>query len=171
MVNQQLSLDGKKPNNSHMQRGNVVVGFCSNTILMLDLDLHTEAAAEKFSKCYSRFHKLGGALLIKTSDSHQVDLFGSKLSKYAVIFGKILSWQEILWHLKECRRLGMIERAFLNLRAFGYITIRVNAKNDKTPPPKVVAVYNLGDMTGILEFEKFRKACKDLGELKADLDG
>ena len=73
-----------------------------------------------------------------------------------------------MWHLTECRRLGMIERSFLKLRKFGFITIRVNAKNDKTPPPKVVALYNLGDMTGIVEFEEFRKYCENLGKQNAN---
>lgn len=111
---------------------------------------------------------MGSALLILTSESTQVDLFGNKLNKYGVIFGKPLTWNEILWHIKEARRLGMIERSFLNLRKFGYITIRVNAKNDKTPPPKTVALYHLGDMTGIIQFNKFRKACKNLGKQSSE---
>jgi hypothetical protein len=135
---------------------------------MLDLDLHTEAVVKAFSKNYSEFHDLGSALLILTSKSTQIDLFGNKLNKYAVIFGKLLTWDEIIWHIREARRLGMIERSFLNLRKFGYITIRVNAKNDKIPAPKTVALYHLGDMTGIVQFNKFRKACKNLGKLSSE---
>jgi hypothetical protein len=135
---------------------------------MLDLDLHSEATVRDFSKRYSRFHKLGGAMLIKTSESNQIDLFGNKLNKYAVIFGRILSWEEILWHIEECRRLGMIERSFLNLRKFGFITIRVNAKNESTPSPKIVAVYNMGDMTGISLFNEFKECCKNLGKQSED---
>lgn len=160
----QLTLDGKKATKQRSKDGNVVIGFCSNSILMLDLDLHTEATAKAFVKSYSEFHKLGSVLLLKTSDSNQIDLHGNRLKKYAAIFGKPLIWDEILWHMKECRRLGMIERSFLNLRKFGYITIRVNAKNDKTPPPKVVAFYRLGDITGIVTFLEFRRLCKDLGK-------
>ena len=164
MVSSQLALDGKKARNVYSKDGNVVIGFCTNNILMLDLDLHTEATAKAFVKSYSEFHKLGSVLLLKTSDSNQIDLLGNRLKKYAAIFGKPLIWDEILWHIKECRRLGMIERSFLNLRKFGYITIRVNAKNAKIPPPKVVAHYRLGDNTGVVLFLKFRKSCKDLGK-------
>lgn len=64
----------------------------------------------------------------------------------------------------------MIELGFLRMRKVGRIIIRVNAKNDETPAPKNVALYNLGDITGILRFEEFRQACKNLGKLKADLD-
>jgi hypothetical protein len=160
----QTTLDGKNPTQRCSKDGNIVIGFCTDTFLMLDLDLHAEAVAKRFSKTYSEFHGLGSALLILTSESTQVDLFGNKLNKYAVIFGKPLTWDVILWHIKEARRLGMIERSFLNLRKFGYITIRVNAKNSKTPPPKTVALYHLGDMAGIIQFNKFRKACKNLGK-------
>jgi hypothetical protein len=170
MNSPQLTLDGKEPKKQFSKDGNVVIGFCTENILMLDLDFHTFAVANKFSKRYAEFHELGGYELIQTSDSTQRDLFGNKLNKYAVIFGRVLSWEEIKCHVTESRRLGMIERSFLNLRKFGCITIRVNAKNDKTPAPKIVAVYNLGDMTGILEFEEFRKSCKNLGKLKADSD-
>jgi len=164
MVSSQITLDGKKATKLCSKDGNVVIGFCSNNILMLDLDLHTEATAKAFVKSYSEFHKLGSVLLLKTSDSNQIDLLGNRLKKYAAIFGKPLSWDEILWHIKESRRLGMIERSFLNLRKFGYITIRVNAKNDETPPPKVVAFYRLGDIIGIVAFLELRKFCKDLGK-------
>ena len=168
MTSCQLTLDGKSPRNTHSKEGNVVIGFCSKDILMLDLDLHTEATAKAFVKSYSEFHKLGSVLLLKTSDSNQIDLLRNRLKKYAAIFGKTLSWSEILWHIKESRRLGMIERSFLNLRKFGSITIRVNAKNDETPPPKVVAFYRLGDVTGIVAFLEFRKFCKDLGKQNSE---
>lgn len=162
MIGYQLTLDDKKSRNTHSRNGNVVIGFCSNNILMLDMDLHTEVTAKYFVKNYSKFHELGSVLLLKTSSSSQIDLFGNKLNKYSAVFGKPLSWDEILWHIKESRRLGMIERSFLNLRKFGYITIRVNAKNDKIPPPEVVALYHLGDITGIVAFLEFRKLCRDL---------
>jgi hypothetical protein len=168
MTNSQLTLDGKKPQKQYPKQGNGVIGFCTENILMLDLDLHTETVAKKFVKSYSRFHKLGIVLLINTSDSTQVDLFRNKLNKFSAIFGKTLSWEEIKWHVTESRRLGMVERSFLNLRKFGSITIRVNAKNDKTPSPKPVALYNLGDMTGIMQFNEFREACKDLGKQNTD---
>ncbi len=169
-MGRQLTLDEKEPKTTCSKEGNIVIGFCSEKFLMLDLDLHTEAVVKKFVKSYSRFHELGSVLLLRTSDSAQRDLFGNELNKYAAVFGRTLRWEEIMWHLTECRRLGMIERSFLKLRKFGFITIRVNAKNDKTPPPKVVALYNLGDMSGIVEFEEFRKYCKNLGKQNANAE-
>jgi hypothetical protein len=164
MTSCQTTLDGKEPTECRSNDGNVVIGFCSTNILMLDLDYHTVAVAKKFSRSYAVFHSLGSALLLKTSDSTQVDLFGNKLDKFSVVFGKNLSWQEIQWHIKECRRLGMIERSFLNLRKFGSITIRVNAKNDSIPPPTIIKLYKLGDMTGIKEFCEFKKIAEPLGK-------
>jgi hypothetical protein len=165
----QKTLNHKRAKKSSSKDGNVVLGFCSNNILMLDLDLHTEKVVFKFSKSYAVFHKLGSALLLKTSESTQIDLFGNNLSKYAVVFGALLDWEEISWHVKEARRLGMVERSFLNLRKFGFITIRVNAKNNKIPPPKTVAFFHLGDKTGIVNFIKFSNNCKDLGRLEGNL--
>ncbi len=165
MASYQSTLDGKKAIIPCYNEGNVVLGFCSNNILMLDLDLHTETVAKTFVRSYSKFHSLGSVLLLLTSASTQIDLSGNKLNKYSAVFGKPLSWEEICWHVKEARRLGMVERSFLALRKFGYITIRVNAKNNKTPPPKVVKFYKLGDMTGIIEFITFRNWCKNIGRL------
>jgi hypothetical protein len=170
MVSRQTTLNGENLPKQNHKRGNVVLGFCTNKFLMLDLDLHTEKVAKTFAKSYSQFHGLGSVLLLQTSKSTQIDFFGNKLNKYSAIFGKPLSWDEITWHVNETRRLGMIERSFLYIRKFGSITIRVNAKNDKTPPPKTVILYKLGDMSGILQFNEFRKACKNLGKLNADTE-
>lgn len=127
MVRYRRTLNRKHKRTLSSKDGNVVIGFCTRNLLMLDLDLHSEAVAKKFVKCYSKFHKLGSVLLLKTSDSTVADAFGNELNNYSAIFGKVLSWKEIMWHLKECLRLEMIEPAFLRLRKFGYITIRVNA--------------------------------------------
>jgi hypothetical protein len=167
MASFQTTLNGNKAKQAYSEKGNVVIGFCSDNILMLDLDLHTEETAKAFVKSYSKFHNLGSVLLLKTSDSKQIDLFRNKLNKYSAIFGKVLVWEEVLWHINETRRLGMVERSFANLRKFGFITIRVNAKNDKTPPPKVIAYYQSGDNRGILCFLEFRKAFKDIGKINS----
>lgn len=57
----------------------------------------------------------------------------------------------------------MIERAFTKLREFGYITIRVNAKNDKIPPPRIIKFFANGDMRGIRDYVSFLNRYKDLG--------
>jgi hypothetical protein len=170
MVSTHRTLNIKRKFKRSSKDGNVVIGFCTRSLLMLDLDLHPIELVKNFVKKYSKTHKLGSVLLLKTSNSYVVDASGNKLDKYSAIFGKVLSWKEIRWHLKECRRLEMVEPAFLKLRKFGYITIRVNAKNKETPAPKIVGLYNLGDVTGILRFEEFRQVCKNLGKQNADTE-
>lgn len=144
--------------------GNVVLGYCSDTTLMLDVDNQMEEVVKDFAIRYTKFHDLGSVLIIKTSEGGQQDLFGNTLGSFAIIFGKCpISWEEIKWHVTEARRLGMIERSFLALRKFGYITIRVNAKNDRTPCPEIVAYYRNGDKTGIFRYLRFYAMCKKLG--------
>jgi len=147
-----------------MPEGNVVLGYCSDTVLMLDIDNQREDVVKDFAVEYTKFHDLGSVLIMKTSETEQMDLFGNRLGKFAVVFGKCpLSWEEIQWHVTEARRLGMIERSFLRLRKFGYITIRVNAKNDKIPCPKISYYYRHGDRTGIFRYIRFYVMCKKLG--------
>ena len=91
------------------------------------------------------------------------DLYRQRLGKYCVVFGKPISWEEIRWHIKEARRLGMIERTVVIMTRFGNITERANAKNDKTPPPKIVKFFANGDMRGIRDYVSFLNRNKDLG--------
>ena len=72
-------------------------------------------------------------------------------------------WEEISWHIKEARRLGMIERAFTKLRKFGYITERVNAKNNNTPAPKIIKFYANGSMIGIRDYVRFLNRYGNMG--------
>jgi len=60
------------------------------------------------------------------------------LRNYCIVFGKVLSWEEVNWHVKEDYRFGIINKAFTALRDFGSITIRVNDKNNEIPYPKIV---------------------------------
>ena len=106
---------------------------------------------------------MGSSLVVKTSDNYLTDFFGNKLGKYCVVFGKPLSWEEISWHIKEARRLGMIERAFTKLRKFGYITERVNAKNNNTPAPKIIKFYANGSMIGIRDYVRFLNRYGNMG--------
>ena len=91
-------------------KGNVILAFTSDTVLMLDCDLKREDEVIEFAEEYAKFHKLGSVLVMKTSDSNQLDLYGNRLGNYCVIFGKPLSWEEIRWHIKEAYKLGMLTR-------------------------------------------------------------
>jgi len=161
----QADLHGKKAIESTKpsKDGNVVLGFTSDTYLMLDVDFQWLPFVKEFAIKYARFHKLGSVLILKTSDDYLTDFFGNKLGKYCIIFGKPLSWKEIQWHITEARRIGIIERAFTKLRDFGSITIRVNAKNFETPPPDIIKFYANGDMTGMRDFVQFRNRFRNLG--------
>ena len=85
------------------------------------------------------------------------------------IFGKVLPWDEVKWHVQEAYRQGMVNKGFTALREFGSITIRVNAKNNKIPPPKPLDYFHNGDSTGITAFIGHWRMCKDLG-MKNDTD-
>lgn len=143
--------------------GNVVLAYQSDCVLMLDCDLKREDEVIEFAKEYAKFHDLGSALVMKTSENGQVDLFGEPLANFCIIFGKVLSWEEIRWHIREAYRLGMVKKDFTALRDFGFITIRVNAKNNKIPHPKIVYYFPKGDNRGVKGFLKHWVMCKNLG--------
>lgn len=143
--------------------GNVVIGFTSNSILMLDIDKKERQEVIAFAREYAKFHDLGSALVMLTSNSKQLTLNLRPLKSFSVIFGRILSWEEIKWHIQEAYRLGMVDEAFIAIREFGYITIRVNAKNLEKPAPRIIYYFPNGDNTGIIEFLKFWRICKELG--------
>jgi hypothetical protein len=143
--------------------GNVVLGHTSNSVLMLDCDLKRDDEVVEFGKEYSKFHDLGSVLVMKTSENGQVDLYGKPLANYCIIFGKILDWEEIRWHVQEAYRLGMVKKDFLALRDFGFITIRVNAKNDRIPYPRIVYYFSNGDRRGVMGFLRHWVMCRKLG--------
>jgi hypothetical protein len=130
---------------------------------MLDCDLKREEEVIEFAEEYAKFHDLGSALVMKTSDSTQVDLSFRKLENYSIIFGKVLSWEEIRWHVNEANRLGIVDRKFTALREFGYITIRANAKNEDIPHLEIVHRFENGDDTGVKDYLDFWDMCKELG--------
>jgi hypothetical protein len=146
-------------------KGNVVLAYTSDSHLMLDCDLKKEDEVIEFAKEYAKFHDLGSRAGFKTSDSCQVDLYGERLGNYCIIFGKILPWDEIKWHVQEAYRLKMVNKGFTALREFGSITIRVNAKNDKIPPPKPLFYFDNGDDTGIMEFLDHWIMCRKMGKV------
>ena len=150
--------------------GNVVLGYTSDSILMLDCDLQREDEVKEFAEEYTKYHDLGSALVMRTSKSTQVDLFFRPLGNYCVIFGKVLDWQEIKWHVTEAYRLGMVNRAFMALREFGSITIRVNAKNKKIPYPEPLHYFKNGDETGVKEFLEYWAMHRRLGRATAELN-
>jgi len=151
------------------EKGNVVLGYTSESVLMLDCDLKREDEVKEFARDYSLFHDLGSALAMLTSDSGQLDLYGKPVKNFCIIFGKILHWEEIRWHIQECYRLGMINKAFTALRKFGSITVRVNAKNNRMPAPEIFYYFPNGDDGGVRGFLNHWEMCKELGMYEEDL--
>jgi hypothetical protein len=156
--------------------GNVILGYTSTTFFMLDVDYCSKKKALQFAEEYGREYKLGSSLVILTSKDGQRDLFGKRLEKYAVIFGKPITFAEVQWHINQARRLGMCERKFVVMRKVSYITIRVNDKNNHVPYPKIVAYYPSGETksaekrranTGVNHFLLFWRTYKMLGSNRA----
>ena len=146
--------------------GNVVLAYTTDSHLMLDYDLKTQAKAVGFTRKYAKYHKLGSALTTLTSEVKQMDLSLDKdnlLNRYSGIFGKIIDKREVMWHVQEAYRLGMVDKAFTALREFGYITIRVNAKNDEISAPKIVDYFRNGDNRGVMGFLRHWVMCRKLG--------
>lgn len=147
-------------------RGNVVIGYTSDSHLMLDYDLMKETKAVGFTRKYSKFHNLGSSITILTSEVKQMDLSLDKnnlLNRYTAVFGKIIDWEESRWHVKEAYRLKMVKKDFVAIRKFGSITIRVNAKNDEIPAPKIVDYFPNGDRRGVMGFLRHWVMCRSLG--------
>ena len=58
----------------------------------------------------------------------------------------------------------MVDEKFAEMRNYSnLITIRVNAKNKEKPAPQIVYYFPNGDNTGIIEFLRFWKICRELG--------
>jgi hypothetical protein len=88
------------------------------------------------------------------------------MGNYCIIFDKVLSWDEIKWHVQEAYRQGIVNKGFTALRKFGSITIRVNSKNNKIPPPKPIYYFSNGDDAGVVKFLEFWRMCRNLGKSK-----
>jgi hypothetical protein len=163
---EQLDLFGNKATEKvePCSDGNVILGYASDTALMLDVDEQIQQFVIKFAIGYTRFHKLGSVLVLRSSLSSKTDLFGNKLANFFIIFGKPLCWEEIQWHINETRRLGIINRGFATLRNYGHIILRENSKNKKIPPPEVIKFYNNGDMTVIADFISDKNLSQGIGE-------
>jgi len=69
---------------------------------------------------------------MRTSECAQIDLLGEPMGHYCIVFGRLLHWSEIRWHVLEAFRLGMVDKGFVVIRKFQSITIRVSARIDRS---------------------------------------
>jgi hypothetical protein len=127
-----------------------MIGFCATNFLMLDIDSQKRSTAKKFSEEYAKFHNLGSSALLETSKG-----------RYAVVFGAPLYKTEIKWHVKEAKRLGMVDNQFLKMRdSCGWINIRTSKKGKKRFP-RLVKFFSNGDMRGVLAYYRFLNNTKN----------
>jgi len=144
--------------------GNVVLGFCTVSSLILDVDEQLKERVLEFADIYAEFQGLGSSLVTETSKSSQRDLLGNELANYCIVFGKPnMCWEEVSWHLSEARRLGMVKRVNAVFARFEYITERANSKNKNIPPPKILKFFPHGDMRKIRDYVQFLNRYKALG--------
>jgi hypothetical protein len=135
-------------------KGNIVIGYTSQGYLMMDCDGRRENEVIEFSEQYTKFHNLGCSLNMKSSEDGQVDLSGHKIGHYFIIFGKPLNNDAILWHLRDCCRLGFTNKRFVEANKYGNITLRLNAKNGKISAPTYVSFFQHGEFDGIHDYLK-----------------
>lgn len=141
----------------------VVVGFTTSDYLMLDADLKKPEEVVKWAKKYAREYHLGSVLIMKTSDSSQLDLYGNKLSNFSIIFGEPLPWQEIMLHINNAYKDGMVDKKFVKMRFQGFITERVNRKNKRIDYPKYFKYIPNGNNEGCFEYLRWRAWFKNVG--------
>jgi len=145
--------------------GTVVLGFTTADYLLIDADLKRPAEVLMWAKKYAKRHHLGSVLIMKTSDSPQLDLYGRRLYNFAVIFGERLPWQEIMRHIRNALKDRIVDKKFVKMRFQGFITERVNRKNEQIGIPKLFKYIpkGKGSNEGCFEYLKWYKWFKDVG--------
>jgi hypothetical protein len=147
---------------------NAMISFFSNDFLGLDADEQYEGVIKNFAKTYTKFYNLGSVLVQRTSRISRISKFG--LANYSIIFGRLLYWKQIEWHIDNTEKLGIIKQNYADLRkAQRHISIRLNPKSDKSPTPETILYYKNGDMTGLIEFIRFKNISKINGLVPAKL--
>jgi hypothetical protein len=106
-------------------------------------------------------------IIFLSSKTDEVDEYGNALNNYFIIFGKALSWKEILWHIGQACEHGIVNEQFLEMRKLGRVGLRVNAKNFSKSYPKFDYYFSNGDNTGCLEYARFWIANRGVGMKRA----
>lgn len=140
----------------------VVIGFTTDCYLMLDADLKTEKVID-WAEEYAKTYRLGTVLVMKTSDSFQLDLYGNKLHNFCIVFGQPLPWQEIMMHIENAFKDKIINKGFRKMRYLGHITERINRKNRRKACPKFYKYIPNGNHEGCFEYLRWWKWNKENG--------
>jgi hypothetical protein len=137
----------------------VVLGYTTSDYLMLDADNKRPDVA-RWAEKYARKNELGTTLIMLTSDKGQYDLFGNRLYNFAIIFGDRLPWQEIMVHIGNALKAKIVDKKFVKMRFQGFITERINKKNNQVLRPKIFRYITpkkrkKGDNEGCFEYLKW----------------
>jgi hypothetical protein len=134
----------------------VVVGFTTSDYLMLDADKKPAKEVVKWTTRYARKYHLGNVLMMKTSDSYQLDLFGNILYNFAIVFGRRLPWQEIMIHMNNALKANIVDKKFVKMRFQGFITERISKKSNRINYPQIFKYIRNGrrkrDREGCFEY-------------------
>ena len=143
--------------------GIVVIGYTTDAYLMLDIDQKRPEKVVEWTGNYTKRHHLGSALIMKTSDVGQVDLFGNKLLSFSVIFGTHIPWQENMQHIDDAFKDKMVDKKFRKMRFQGFITERVNRKTHTISHPKIFKYISNGSHKGCFDYLKWWVYYRKLG--------
>jgi hypothetical protein len=137
----------------------VVLGYTTSDYLMLDADNKRPDVA-RWAEKYARKNELGTTLIMLTSDKGQYDLFGNRLYNFAIIFGNRIPWQEIMMHIRNALKAKIVDKKFVKMRFQGFITERINKKNNQVLRPKIFRYITpkkrkKGDNEGCFEYLKW----------------
>jgi hypothetical protein len=124
---------------------------------MLDADLQQGEAIVKWATNYTKRFHLGSVLIMLTSEIGQKDILQQiRLDNFAIIFGKHIPYQEILWHNENAYKDGIIHTDFLEKRRLeGVTTERVTRKNREKARPRIYKYISNGDSAGCFQYLSF----------------
>ena len=153
-----------------------IVGFTTADYLMLDVDNRTPTRIYLWTKSYSKRYHLGCALINITSDTErQLDLFGNRLYHLSVIFGVRQCWEEIVFHIGNAFKDGIVDKKFVKMRYIGVITERVTVKSNRISYPRPFHYIRNSnkrrDKEGVFEYLRFWQWHKKVNILEGSENG
>lgn len=127
----------------------LVLGSNSSSFISLDIDKKNQKQVEKLLKSFTKQHKLGNCVLVKTSKNcFQTHFFWTGLP-----------WQKVLKIIDTCE---FVDKEFKQLRkAYGKNRLRIGKKGNK-PRPKIIKIikspHHQNSPLGQLYYETYKTA-------------
>jgi hypothetical protein len=131
---------------------NSIIGYSDSETVMLDFDHTPFRTVRYWSRCVMKRFRLGGCLILKSSDEN-----------YHVVFNRPVSWSEnmkiVAWTALVTRNDSM--KNWLVMQCIkGFSTLRVSAKAGK-PAPRIVSRCGREDQQ-IQSFRRYRRRIKTM---------